>query len=375
MPEIWLKYGTTDAVLNIRLENLLYHISSTFPIMSDDEIRLTLNNDVYMNDDLLLFALSNSDSTLKIADMLLGLARQRGLSNVTVGVLPQKKASFRSYSRPAETIASEIKDKSFQEKIDAHSNIIFISHTTYDPLFGYSGTPTVLLRNYLKEGMTDAFKARQCDIPMPGLRASPLKIALRACESIYAKSIELIANSSGIISIHYGNIYEAFEASTTQLNSYVTETEMPKYAFISAGNGTGQDSTLADSLNSLWNVIHIIREGGSAVLVGENIRGIGSAALQMFIEGRLNVEQQKQNSTYIDGFEHLVYLDELRQKYDLSIISTLPHYYLKAILGLKTYGNIKNALEGAVSKFGTRQKVLVISDADIVLLKAKMSLQ
>ena len=91
MPEIWLKYGTTDAVLNIRLENLLYHISSTFPIMSDDEIRLTLNNDVYMNDDLLLFALSNSDSTLKIADMLLGLARQRGLSNVTVGVLPQKK--------------------------------------------------------------------------------------------------------------------------------------------------------------------------------------------------------------------------------------------------------------------------------------------
>ena len=95
----------------------------------------------------------------------------------------------------------------------------------------------------------------------------------------------------------------------------------------------------------------------------------------MFIEGRLNVEQQKQNSTYIDGFEHLVYLDELRQKYDLSIISTLPHYYLKAKLGLKTYGNIKNALEGAVSKFGTRQKVLVISDADIVLLKAKMSLQ
>jgi hypothetical protein len=32
---------------------------------------------------------------------------------------------------------------------------------------------------------------------------------------------------------------------------------------------------------------------------------------------------------------------------------------------------MKSALEGAVSKFGTRQKVMVISDADIVLLKAK----
>jgi nickel-dependent lactate racemase len=371
MPEIWLKYGTTDVVLNIKLENLLSHILSTLPIISDDELRITLNDDVYLKDDTLLFALSNSDSTLKIADMLLGLARQKGLSNVTVGVLPQKKASFRSYIPSPMTTASEIKDKLFQEKINAHSNIMFISQTTYDPLFGYGGTPTILLRNYLKQGMTDAFNARQSNLPMPGLMASPLKIALQACESLSAKSIELIANSSGIIGMHHGTIFDAFEASTTQLNAYVTETEMPKYAIINTGNGAGQYSTLADSLNSLWNAIHIIRQGGSAVLVGENIRGIGSAALEMFIEGRLNLEQQKQNSTYIEGFEHLVYLDELRQQYDLSIVSTLPHYYLKAKLGLKTYTNMKSALEGAVSKFGTRQKVMVISDADIVLLKAK----
>ena len=64
MPEIWLKYGTTDLVLNIKYENLLKHVSSDIPLLREDEIRSRLSN-VSLTDDLLIFPLSDTKSAAK----------------------------------------------------------------------------------------------------------------------------------------------------------------------------------------------------------------------------------------------------------------------------------------------------------------------
>ena len=89
----------------------------------------------------------------------------------------------------------------------------------------------------------------------------------------------------------------------------------------------------------------------------------------MYIEGRLKMEEQLKSS-YIHGLEHLLYLDELVQKGQLGIISTLPQYYLKK-LRLDTYTSLKNVLEELLVKYGKNHKVLVVSDADIAYLKKK----
>ena len=40
MPEIWLRYGTTDVALDIKFENLLNQISSdSFQLLSEQEIK------------------------------------------------------------------------------------------------------------------------------------------------------------------------------------------------------------------------------------------------------------------------------------------------------------------------------------------------
>lgn len=372
MPEIWLRYGTTDVVLDIKYENLLKHISSNFQLLTDDEIRLYLS-DIVLNEHTVIFALSDSKSVAKVITILVEMARAKGLANITINVLPKVESALRNNIADNAHRMKQINYESFHNAIGKFQTILFISQTTYDPLFGFGGSPTVLLRNYMNEHMSEAFNARQDNLPKPGVKGSPLKIALSNCESIAATSIELIANSFGIAKICYGNIVEAFQNAVTQLQSIsTTEVQQAKSAIISSSSELGRHMTLADSLNSLWNILHIVKENGSAILLSENRQGIGGGALQMFIEGRLKVGEEQQKSRYIEGLEHLLYIREFSHKLDLGIVSTLPQYYSETKLGLKAYASMKEVMKDLLIKHGKDHKVLVLSDPDIIFLKGKL---
>src|SRR5919201_1655442 len=58
MPEIWLRYGTTDVVLDIRFENLANQISSTFQMLPDQEVKTAITSSVPLTDKMLFLALS-----------------------------------------------------------------------------------------------------------------------------------------------------------------------------------------------------------------------------------------------------------------------------------------------------------------------------
>jgi nickel-dependent lactate racemase len=247
---------------------------------------------------------------------------------------------------------------------------VMVSSVGYDPLFGFAGAPTVLVRNLLADRMAEAFAARKGNVPVPGVQDGPLKVATSATAAIPATCIELVADGSGgIAGVHIGSINEAFDKAVSQLQSIsAAETDPVKCAILSASGEAGVHSTLAMSLNSLWNSVHAVKEGGSAVLVAENREGVGGGALQMFIEGRLKPEQLHQ-SPYIDGLEHLLFIEELRQKIELGLVSTLPHYYARTKLGFSTYAGMKDILDKLPEKHGKNFKALVVSDADILLLK------
>ena len=371
MPELWLKYGTTDVVLNIRYENLLKHITaSSFALLSDDQIKNCLN-DVTLTQDTMIFALSDTKSAAMVISILVQLARSRGIPDIRVGVLPRIQPVLKSNLADKTILTNQIDQDSFHSKIKHHRQVIFVSQITYDPLFGYNGTPTILVRNYMHDHMLEALNARQDNLPKPGVIGPPLDVVLSSNKDLPAKSIQIIANSFGIAGICYGSIVGSFEEAIRQLNSIaVVNADLTKSAIIDASSETGPHSTLLDSLNSLWNIIHIVRENGSAVLLSENSGGLGGRALEMYVEGRLDVEQSRDNlSEYIEGLEHLIYIKELSQKYQLGILSTLPQYYLKTKLGIKTYSGMKNVIEELLAKHGKNAKILVVSDPDIMLLR------
>lgn len=371
MPELWFKYGITDVVLNIRYENLLKHITaSSFALLSEDQIKSCLN-DVALTQDTMIFALSDTKSAAMVISILVQLARAQGIPSIRVGVLPRIQRVLKSNLADKTILINQVDQDSFHSKIKHHRQVIFVSQITYDPLFGYNGTPTILVRNYMHDYMLEALNARQDNLPKPGAIGPPLQVVLSSNEELPAKSIQIIANSFGIAGICYGSIVGSFEEAIRHLNSIaVVNADLTKSAIINTSSETGPHSTLLDSLNSLWNIIHIIKENGSAVLLSENSGGLGGRALEMYVEGRLDIEQYKHNPPeYIEGLEHLIYIKELSQKYQLGIMSTLPQYYLKTKLGIKTYGGVKNVIEELLIKHGKNTKILVVSDPDTMLLR------
>jgi hypothetical protein len=373
MPEIWLRYGTTDVVLDIKFENLANHISSTFQVPQEQEqdIKTALTSGVALTDKMLFLGLSGSKAAAKIIMMLAEEAGTRGLS-FTIDVPSKIASTLRSNLSGIETISiNRISYQSLNERMAKFQNTIIVSSVAYDPLFGFAGAPTTLLRNLFADRMAEAFKARKDNRPTPGVEGDPLKVATSAVESIPATSVELVANGDNVVGIHIGSIKEAFDKAIAQLHLIsAVEAEPAKCAIISASDEASTHSTLASALNSLWNSIHIVKEGGTAILLAETREGIGGGALQMFIEGRLK-QEQLQLSPYINGLEHLLFIEELRLKYDMGLISTLPHYYSKTKLGFTTYSGTEDILQKLQEKHGKNFKTLVLSNADITLLKPK----
>jgi hypothetical protein len=368
MPEIWLRYGTTDVVLDIKFENLTKQISAGFQVMPEEEIGATIA-DAPLTENMLILALSGLKAAGKTIAILAEQAHAKGF-NFTVDVPHRFAGALRTSMAGKEAISiNRIDYHSLQDRISKFQSAVIVSSVAYDPLFGFAGAPTALLRNLLVDSMAEAFKARKNNRPAPGVQGEPLKIAASVAAGIKATSVELVASSEGVAGVHVGSINEAFEKAVTQLQSISTvETDPVKCAIISASSDASMHSTLGGALNSLWNSVHAVKKGGSAILLAENREGVGGGALQMFIEGLLRPEQLHQ-SPYIDGLEHLLFIEELRQEYELGLVSTLPHYYAKTKLGFSTYASMKDIIDKLPEKHGKNFKAIVLSDADIVLLR------
>ncbi|MFZ0326911.1 MAG: hypothetical protein WBP64_06520 [Nitrososphaeraceae archaeon] len=371
MPEIWLKYGHTYIVLDIRFENLLKHISSNLDLLTDDKIRDILSR-VKLDSSTLILLLDSSKSVAKVVDTILDLNKSIDLSKISIQTFSRCLEVLRANISNKDFIIDRIDSEPLGEKFKKFQRVLMISHTKYDPLFGFSGAPTTLLRNYNPDKMTKAYNSRVTNLPTPGVVGPPLDVALSAFSDMRTECIEVIANSCGISAIYYDDVVKAFNNAIGHLSSIIVSDEIrTSSAIISASDEEGPHQTLSCSLNSLWNSIHLVKKNGSAVLLAENIQGLGSGVLRDFVEGRIEAESALNGLSYVEGLEHLLYLRELKLHYDLGILSTLPQYYLNMKLGLIPYSGSKEVLDRLIAKHGKNHKILIISDADIIFVKSE----
>ncbi len=376
MPEIWLKYGTTDVVLDIKFENLASQVSSNLPAQPAEQTSAQLDS-LQVTEEMLILALSPSKAAARVVNTIFNNARVKGFSSTTVdvparfaGALRSNLAAINPESQEQQPISiNRIDYKSLSERMSKFRSTIIVSQMAYDPLFGFAGAPTSLVRSLYPEKVAEAFSARQANVPAPGIEGGPLKVALGAVEGLQATSVELVpAGSFGIAGVHIGTASEAFSKGLAQFKAGTeVQVEPVKSAVISASNEADVHSTISGALNSFWNSIHAVRDGGTAVLLAECREGLGGGALQAFVEGRITQEQLA-NTPYSEGLEHLLYLQELKQKKELGLVSALPHYYA-AKLGFVTFSGARDALEKLLAKHGKSHKALVVADADVTMLR------
>ncbi|HEY7226687.1 MAG TPA: hypothetical protein VH481_01015 [Nitrososphaeraceae archaeon] len=366
MPELWLNYGGTDIILDLRVENLSIIENSKFDIRTDESLAEELKS-IPLTDETILVPLDGSNSTVQITARLISQAESRGIS-LSIESIPGARRQLSNKIQTQNITIIEKNNDHFLKRTN-EKRTIFVSKSNIDPFFGYYGTPTNLLRLFEQNKMNEAFHSRVDDLPHPGERQPPIEIANKFCENMEAMSIEIISNNSGINNIYYGQLTQSFQDATDKLNNLSLENQQGLKSVILGTNiDSNSSTTLTSSLDLLWNSINVLKKNATVVIISENSKGFGSKAIEKFAYSKLKLEDYG-NYDYVEGLEHLMFINSLREKYSLAILSSLPKYYLKEKFGFNVFSNVQEAAEKILDINGKSHKISLIQDPNIAIFK------
>ncbi len=360
MPEIWLNYGITDVVLDIRAENLEQKIDSEGKILEDSMINEKLNA-LDLSKPMELVVLHNSKSIQKIISSLFILCEQK--SKPFPKILADKKIlNLVEAGLPEGSSINEFDDIEF-----SNSNLVFMAEMEFDGLFGYETISTRLIKKFGLEFMLTAYAKRQGNLPTPGQFPESLEEAKKFTNNFEIQGIEIVANSEGIIDFSIGHPSETLSATKIMESHSIKDVGQHKTMIISTGKDASNEN-LGKSFSSLWNCSNAIKKDGLAILVAECKGGLGSDAIQQYIENRLTLEQLHNPTKYISGMEDLLFLSEVQKNFQISLVSILPEFYAKKLNMISLQG-IKYSLDYILKTQGAKQKVVVVTDGARLLLR------
>jgi len=360
MPEIWLNYGKTEIVLDIRAENLDQQVDSQGKSLTDSELAEKLDAfDLAKQMELVI--LNYSKSVQKTISTIFEKCEQKSFPKPRIFADRTILTHVKSFLPEGSTI-SEFRDENL-----SNSSLVFVGEMELDGLFGFETIATRLIKKFGNEQMLTAYQQRKGDLPSPGETIDNMQIAKKFVDSFEILGIEITANQNGIFDLSIGHPSSTMTISKPFGESAIKQVEKHRTLMISTGKDASND-TLSKSLSSLWNCSEAIKDNGLAVLLAECKNGIGSEAIQQFIEGRLNLERLTKPVKYVDGMEDLLFLTEIQKRFQIALVSILPEFYTKK-LNLVSFGGIKRAMDHILRVQGINQKVAVVSDGARILLR------
>ena len=362
MPEIWLSYGPTDVVLDVKAENLEKQIVPGGINLTDSEIASKLESlDISKPTEFVI--MEHSKTIQKVISVLLDIYTKKSLPKPKF-LVDKSNLNFvkNIFSDPTISI-SEFDTSQF-----SNANLVFISEMEFDGLFGYNTISTKLLRRFGKDNMLEAYEKREGNLPLSGYELKTMDVAKKFTDGFEISAIEMVANQTGAVDIATGHPSSTSSLSKSLSSIAINETEKLRVAIVSTGKEASNE-TLSRSLSSIWNCSNAIKEEGLVILLAECKNGLGSEAIQQYVEGRMNLDRLKNPSKYIDGMDDLLFLTEMRKKFGIGIISILPHFFTKDKLGMIPFSGAKEAIDYVLKTYGDRQKVGIVSDGSHVLLR------
>ena len=360
MPEIWLNYGKNDIVLDIKAENLDQQLDSQNKSLTDSELGEKLDS-LDLTKQIEIVVLNNSKPVQKTISTIFEKCEQKSISKPKIladsTILPYLKSFL-----PEGSLISEFNDENL-----SNSSLVFVGEMELDGLFGFETLATRLVKKFGNEQMLTAYQQRKGDLPAPGETIDNIQIAKKFVDSFEILGIEITANQNGIVDLSIGHPSSTMAISKQFSESALKQVEKHRTMMISTGKDASND-TLSRSLSSLWNCSGAIKDNGLAVLLGECKNGIGSEAIQQFIEGRMSLDRLKKPAKYVDGMEDLLFLTEIQKRFQIGLVSILPEFYTKK-LNMLSFAGIKRAMDYILKIQGIKQKVAVVSDGARILLR------
>ena len=362
MPEIWLNYGINDVVLDIQAENFDEKISNNGSILEDMKLAEKLDT-LDITKPLELVISNYSNNVQKVLTKIFEKCEEKSISKPKIFAEKRIINLIKAYN-PEDSVISEFEANSLE-----NSNLVFIGEMEFNGLFGFDTISTRLLKQFGNEKMLEAFSKRNGDLPCPGKEVPSIQVAKEFTDSFDISSIEIISNTDGLLDLEVGHPSKTMSIAKSFANSALKQTEKHRTFVVSTGKDSSNDS-FSKSLNSIWNMYNSVKTDGLVILLAECKIGIGSGAIQQYIDDRITVERIKNSTKYIDGMENLLYLQEIQKNLHIGLVSILPEFYLKK-LDIKLLDGIKNSLDYILKIQGPNQKVKVIEDGARVILEGK----
>lgn len=374
MPEVWLGYGDTEVILDIKYENILDNVKPQFSILNTESLNLELENKIKLKKSNLIIIFTPFLQMIPILKYIYQEYKKQNNSsslefNTTSKYIPFK---IKRILNDNGIYINRIENNEILNKIKDFDKTIILEKVEVDPFFGYKGPSTELIRTCFSNEMNIAFSTIYDKLPQPGQITEALKISIEKSRAINCDVINVISNNDGINSIYIGEMEESFKKTIKILNSISKiEVDNSKSAFITGNSNFNIQATLNNSFNLLWNNYNAVKENGIIVLLSENKNGLENGALLQFIEGRLDLNDLKKKQ-YIKDLEHINFLNVIRDKFKIHIISSIPKVYLHK-LGLKPIPRVKDGLKTILFEQGKRSKILIVPNSELTRIIQKQS--
>ena len=369
MPEIWLGYGDSEIILDIKYENILRILKPEIKVISPEDLRLNIINNIDLQVSTLILITTPFPKMLDILKIINQFSKELGIGPLDVFVISKPFMLRLRQDLSKESLSiTRIEPDELMKKILLYRNVILIDKIEYDPVFGFAASPTKLIRECYPQVMNQVYATIVGELPKPGLFGEALKITMETLSKLNFQMLHVYSDREIIDSIYFGHDNNSFLNAVESFKEKTSITsDFSKSAFISGNTAYTSQLSLGNSLNLLWNNYYAVLDGGTIVLLSENRGGINEGAISKFVEGRLDLGGLDKYQ-YINEIEHINFLQLLQEKYEIILISTLPQVYFNK-LGLKSVSKIKDGLDHILKKNGKYSKSNIIPMSEITGVK------
>lgn len=360
--EIWVPYGDVESLVTLMQENLAETIDPK-PESHLEEIVVPLAEKLKAAERVLIC--DSKPATLKVVKALATKCPIEGKRFVSPSPkkveasVPELKDKVERLRPPGEAApGADEHPARLSLEVTEQATKLAVATGEPDPLFGFADAPISLALLSLAGARRLAYRKRDGDSPQPLREDSPSYAAVRQ-QLEGARGVEYAT-----VITRGGEPYSIVDGdSAKQARAHYLTPEVPqaKGMVVGAG-GRGYDDTLSHAIRLSLDALKGVRKGGEIVLIAECREGVGSEALQMFLTGRMT-ESFLKRGAYVEGLEEISYVTELKDKYSVTLLSSLPELYAGAKLRFRTARGSGEALSKVFSSVGRMAKLNVVTRA------------
>ena len=370
MPEIWIPYGDIEVSVDINTENLLGIIKNQNKNIDIETIIEKIKKIKFNQTFMIILGDVSTQTILICIELLKILDVEESIKKIQVYTIKKNKELQNSILKLNKIneiiyIDNQVK-KIIKEKIHSE-NIIFISEASFNPLFGFNGGPITLAKIINDQLISEAFYNQELSLPNPGNNKIGHIIEKKYQEYNNITSIELIAeNNDNIIEIEIGKLNNTHNLMKNILNNNIKKSEKKFQSGIFSCDKK-YNSSLARSLNGIWNTYTSFTEKSTITILSESSDGFGSEALQLFAINQLNLKNILKEKKYIDGLENIIFLNNLSESFFINTITTLPNYYMEKRFKFRTFKKANDAVSSSIKRHGKSSQIVIIPQISNIL--------